>query len=46
MPHFINKQSTTIDCSDAVPISNAEISESVSKSSSIKLSGHGGSDEW
>ena len=45
---FMTKISTIIDCSDAVPISKTKIGETalVSKSSSIKLSGHGGSDEW
>ena len=44
---FKTKQTSIIDCSDAVPKSTQTLSDSAKvTNSSIKLSGHGGSDEW
>lgn len=42
---FVTKKNNVIDCTDAVPL--VKSNESVSETNKfIKLSGHGGSDEW
>jgi len=46
---FVTKKNNVIDCSDAVPLTRSENTrdEIVQENNKlIKLSGHGGSDEW
>lgn len=44
---FVTKKTSVIECSDAVPvILSSAIDSKIDNNKSIKLSGHGGSDEW